>query len=61
MLFLKCIERRVEKKSLWDWKVWSTKGIVSHVLVINFFLGLEYIKKSRKALVVIGSSKIGEI
>ena len=61
LLFLECIERRVEIKSLWDWNVWCTKGIVSQSLVINVFLGLEYIKKFRKALVVIRSSKIGEI
>ena len=61
LLFLKCIERRIEIKSLWDWKVWCTKGKVSQALVINLFLGLEYIEKFRKALVVIRSSKIGEI
>ena len=61
MLSLKGIERRVKIKSLWDWKVWCTKGIVSHVLVINFSLGLECIKKSSEPLAVTRSSKIGEI
>ena len=61
LLFLKCIERRVEIKSLWDWKVWCTKGIVSQALVINLFLGLEYIQHFRKAIVVIRSFKIVEI
>ena len=58
LFFFKCIERRVEIKTLWNWKVGCNKGIVSQALVINLFLGLEYIKNVRKALLVIRSSKI---